>query len=296
MELFAGIIVFLSIIFFIWGMVALIFPSLFFWNHDRSRKKILKQIFFILGINFFLIVIISLIVGLKQKRLINENEKQNSSSKNKILIENNLSKKESNKLNSQKIEIKPKNLKNNVDLKKTPPDKKINSINSDKFIKRYKSVLDMIDNNFNEDPIVCTKPVKVISNNPLHIQIGPSVLKEDIPEVITGLVKSSIIWVAFYSFATTDVNKIKITSIPFEDVLGSNNSESGKLLHHYGITVNISREKAEKILYKYFNTRDFNILIDYKEGINLPSKKMELITSEGNGQPDIHTMINEMQK
>ena len=104
-------------------------------------------------------------------------------------------------------------------------------------------------------------------NSNIHIQISKPIYSSDSKSLIEGTVKRNIVYVAFQTFARTDINEIKITSIP-------NDVENRKKYYtKHAKTVKIKREEAKLILVKYLKSDDFSILYEKNKTTWLPSKK-----------------------
>lgn len=77
---------------------------------------------------------------------------------------------------------------------------------------KFPSVTDMIQqlNDFSTD----NGTFKVISKKPLHIQLSPEVLPNDLKSVISEQTERAAIYGIYRSFIHTDVDKITVTAIP----------------------------------------------------------------------------------
>lgn len=110
--------------------------------------------------------------------------------------------------------------------------------------------------------------------NNFHVQVSKGIFKNDLEKVKKEIVNRDIIYVAFQTFAQTDLNKITITSIPL-------NSEKPKTyFDKYQKTVSVSREKAKSILKKYLNEDNFSSLYSFEDGYWLPNKKFSKLKFE----------------
>lgn len=108
----------------------------------------------------------------------------------------------------------------------------------------------------------------------LHVQVSKPIFENDLEKVKNEIVKRDIVYVAFQTFAETNINELTITSIP-------NSSENPKeYFEKYRETIKIGREKAKTILNKYLGSEDFSILYEEQDGIWLPSKKFSVLKFE----------------
>jgi hypothetical protein len=119
----------------------------------------------------------------------------------------------------------------------------------------------------------------------LHVQVSKTILKDDLESVKTEIVKRDIIYIAFQTFAQTDINELTITSIPIDYF------NRKKYFENYKLTVNINREKAKDILKKYLETEDFSILYEEQDKMWLPSKKFSILKFE-----KLNEVFNEMSE
>lgn len=108
----------------------------------------------------------------------------------------------------------------------------------------------------------------------LHVQISKPIFENDLEKVKNEIVKRDIVYVAFQTFAETNINELTITSIP------NSNKNPKEYFEKYKRTIKIEREKAKTILSKYMGSEDFSILYEEQEGIWLPSKKFSVLKFE----------------
>lgn len=100
----------------------------------------------------------------------------------------------------------------------------------------------------------------------LHIQVSKPILETDLENVKEEIVKRDIIYVAFQSFAQTDIKNLTITAVP-------NDLENrDKYYNNRKKTVTVDREKAKLILKKYLNSEDFSILYKKSGKVWVPNK------------------------
>jgi hypothetical protein len=112
--------------------------------------------------------------------------------------------------------------------------------------------------------------LKIISNNPLHVQVSKSIFDGDIEKVIVEQTKRDIIYVVFQAFAQTDVDKLIVSSVPRQH-------ETGAYINRYRLQRNVKRKAAQDILLKYLSTSDFKVLFALNGTIWVPSDKFDLL-------------------
>lgn len=135
---------------------------------------------------------------------------------------------------------------------------------------KYDTVIEMLKsaNDYKEEQ-GCLSLLSKKGETP-HIQVSNWVFEGDGKDLMTEQVKRDIIYVSFQAFAETEINKIKVTSIPLK-MKDFKNREG--YLKKYKKTKSINREKAKSILEKYLNTQNFQDLYELKDGeIWLPNK------------------------
>ena len=118
--------------------------------------------------------------------------------------------------------------------------------------------------------------LKFISNNneSPHVQVSKPIYKGDLEKVIKEIVKRDIVYVVFQTFAQTDINEIKVTSIPID-------GENYKVyFEKYKLTLKVDRKKAKDILKKYLRSENFSILYKLENSIWLPSEDFSTLKFE----------------
>ena len=115
--------------------------------------------------------------------------------------------------------------------------------------------------------------LKFISKNEknLHVQVSKPILEDDLEKVKIEIVKRDIVYVAFQTFAQTEINELTITSVPVDW------ETRKKYIEKYKLTVKINREKAKMILKKYLETEDFKVLYELQMKMWLPSKQFSVL-------------------
>ena len=153
---------------------------------------------------------------------------------------------------------------------KQTPQKSIETTSST-IPSKYSTVFGLIDTS--ADFSIEKGTYKIISKDPIHIQISSKVVEGDSKKVIIGLTKKDFVYVVFDAFARTNINKIRITSIPLTTL---NNSEVKEAyLVDYKVSATVTREKAKSIMQKYIKTSNFDDLM----GGELNGKKEMFISS-----------------
>ncbi len=125
---------------------------------------------------------------------------------------------------------------------------------------------------FSED----NNTLKFISSDEknLHVQISKPILKGDSEDIKNEIVKRDIVYVAFQTFAQTNINELTITSMPVDF------DNPKEYVEKYKMTVKIDRNKAKNILKKYLESEDFSILYDNNENMWLPNDKFSVLKFE----------------
>ncbi|WP_291273992.1 hypothetical protein, partial [Flavobacterium sp.] len=100
------------------------------------------------------------------------------------------------------------------------------------------------------------------------------ILKGDTEDIKKEIVKRDIVYVAFQTFAQTNINELTITSIPVDF------DNPKEYVEKYKMTVKIDRNKAKSILKKYLGNEDFSILYDNNENLWLPNAKFSVLKFE----------------
>lgn len=140
---------------------------------------------------------------------------------------------------------------------------------AEKSLPQYETIREMLDESgdFYEE----NGSLKFISEEEsnLHIQVSKPVSKNDLEDVKEEIVKRDIIYVAFQTFAQTNLNKLTITSIP------SDFENRKKYYEKYQKTLTIDRSKAKSILIEYLNSEDFSILFSLENDIWLPNENFD---------------------
>jgi len=145
---------------------------------------------------------------------------------------------------------------------------------SGKSLPKFTTLKEMLEDSgdFNEE--VGTLKYLSLDENKLHVQVSKPILENDLENVKNEIVKRDIVYVAFQTFAQTNINELTITSIP------DSSDNPKKYFEKYKQTVKIDREKAKTILKKYLESEDFSILYEEQNGMWLPSKNFSVLKFE----------------
>lgn len=127
--------------------------------------------------------------------------------------------------------------------------------------------------------------LKFISNkeNDIHVQVSKPILDTDLESVKEEVVKRDIVYVAFQTFAQTNVNSITITSIPNKIDSPTNYNQK------YKKTIKIDREKAKSILKNHIGTEDFSELYELNGTLWLPNQNFSKLKFK-----DLNAVFEEM--
>ncbi len=148
------------------------------------------------------------------------------------------------------------------------------NVETEQTLPQFKTVKEMLADA--SDYYVENGSLKFISEDKsnLHIQVSKPIFEADLESVKEEIVKRDIIYVAFQTFAQTDIDKLTITAIPND----MENRE--KYYEKYKKTVTIDRTKAKGIIKKYLNSEDFSILYKKDGELWLPNKNFSKLKFE----------------
>jgi hypothetical protein len=99
---------------------------------------------------------------------------------------------------------------------------------------------------------------KVLTKDPLHIQLSPIVVPGDFPEVVEAQVKRALIYGIYRSFVHTPVNRITVTAIPLER---NPRTEGTRYLSAYKRTVTKTRSQALELVRHHLRVATFDALV-----------------------------------
>lgn len=150
---------------------------------------------------------------------------------------------------------------------------------------KFQSVKEMLSNAGNF--YVEDGSLKFINSDSLnlHIQISKPVTDNDPESLKNEIVKRDIVYVAFQTFAETELNELTITSVPME----LNNK--GHYYEKYKKTVKVDRNRAKSVLKKYLDSEDFSILYKKTNGMWLPNEKLDKLKFE-----KLNQVFNDLSK
>ncbi|MDO5979203.1 hypothetical protein [Flavivirga spongiicola] len=144
----------------------------------------------------------------------------------------------------------------------------------EKPLPQYETVKEMLSyaNDFYEE----NGSLKFISKDSsnLHIQVSKPVFQNDLEKNKKEIVKRDIIYVAFQTFAQTDINELTITAVPLDQ------ENSKNYFEEYKMTLKVNRNRAKSILKKYLNSDDFSILYSEDDGLWLPNSNFSKLKFE----------------
>ena len=147
-------------------------------------------------------------------------------------------------------------------------------IEHDNSLPKYKTIKEMFEASYDFSEEVGTLKFISLEESKLHVQISKPIFEGDLKNIIEEQVKRDIVYVAFQTFAQTDINALTITSVP------NSNDNPKKYFDNYKKTVKVNRERALLILKKYLDTDNFSILYENQNGLWVPSKQFSVLKFE----------------
>jgi hypothetical protein len=107
---------------------------------------------------------------------------------------------------------------------------------------------------------------KTISENPLHIQIVPTFMQDEYPDINRNDVKTALLEAVYRTFIHTDTKALTVTCTP--QLIQNNNGDfETKPLEKYAKTITVSKEMAVKIAESHLNISTLSELVmDQKVG------------------------------
>lgn len=124
------------------------------------------------------------------------------------------------------------------------------------------SVVEMIEDR--GDYAVETRTFKLISEDPLHIQLSPSVSPADEPKYVQEDARRTLIYGIYRTFIHTDVDKVRVTSIPLEIV--DLQSYKTRYLEDQKIELEIDRDGALNAVKAFLPVNAFADLVVSEAG------------------------------
>jgi hypothetical protein len=157
------------------------------------------------------------------------------------------------------LEVKPEETPSTV---KTVTDSPVNKMSSRKKHSSYTSIAEMMEDDYGYASDNGT--FKIISKQPLHIQISQIVMPSMSGEEMKDMSLEGLIYITYMTFATTPIEEITITSVPmvYDGATSTNLGffESGRY------TISINKEKARQVMLRICGTSDFDDLLGYEDG------------------------------
>ncbi|WP_163401316.1 hypothetical protein [Flavobacterium fluviatile] len=147
-------------------------------------------------------------------------------------------------------------------------------IEHDNSLPKYKTIKEMFEASYDFSEEVGTLKFISLEESKLHVQVSKPIFEGDLKNIIEEQVKRDIVYVAFQTFAQTDINALTITSVP------NSNDNPKKYFDNYKKTVSVNRERALLILKKYLDTDNFSILYENQNGLWVPSKLFSVLKFE----------------
>lgn len=147
-------------------------------------------------------------------------------------------------------------------------------IENDNSFPKYKTIKEMFEASYDFSEEVGTLKFISLEKSKLHVQVSKPIFESDLKNIIEEQVKRDIVYVAFQTFAQTEINLLTITSVP------NSNDNPKKYFDNYKKTVKVNREKALIILKKYLDTDNFSILYENQNVLWVPSKQFSILKFE----------------
>ncbi len=122
---------------------------------------------------------------------------------------------------------------------------------------------------------------KLISENPLHIQLAAQVVANDLPEVVLSEVQRAAIYGVYRTLIHTDVDKVRVTAVPMEVTL---NPWSGRLLKSPIVDLEVTRAQALKAVAAKIPVKSLNDLIEITAHSDSWAKPFEGLYYKPEGQ------------
>jgi hypothetical protein len=162
-------------------------------------------------------------------------------------------------------------------------------------LKQYPDILTLIEATGDYDKQNGT--FKLLAQKPLHIQLAKPTYNGDLEEKIRQQVMRDIVYVGFRTFAQTNVDEIKITSMPIK---WDNPKHKGfDYLQEFKQTATLRRSKAESILEKYYGHADFSKLfgemVDGTYQPEIPNMHLKRMMFNDLGEPTLDEVFAQLQ-
>jgi hypothetical protein len=154
---------------------------------------------------------------------------------------------------------------------------------------RFKTVAAMIESfgDYSEEG----RTFKVISKNPLHIQLSPVVGETESPQVMQNTTKMTALYGLFRAFIHTPCEQITVTAFPKTLVVGD--GTAGDYLKQYSFTVTATRKKALEVLQLFFPGKTFTDLVDRE---NQRTKIFDALSYPDQGSPGMDAVLARLKE
>jgi len=134
--------------------------------------------------------------------------------------------------------------------------------------------------------------LRILSKNPLHIQLSPQVLKNDRKDVIRVLNRKALLYGIYRTFIHTKADAVKVTALPMDHLTKDH-------LKEFKETVQITRDKALKTAAKVLGVKSLNELVTDETPVGKIPDSWARVFENGyteTGKPGIHAFIDELMK
>lgn len=174
-----------------------------------------------------------------------------------------------------------------VDTPAAPP-ATTDEMKATKKPKSYTSITEMIEDG--GEYAADNNTFKIVSNNPLHIQISNIVMPSQSVEELKKTSMHAIVYVAYNAFASTNIKEITITSVPI--IYDGATSKNLGFKEEARYTATIKKEKAQQLMLKRIGTSNFADLLGDGDFANSPSPAFDKLKSEDT----IEEVLNELKQ
>ena len=122
---------------------------------------------------------------------------------------------------------------------------------------QFESVAEMIEDraDFSEE----NGTFKVMSTNPLHIQLAAQVVANDLPEVVLSEVQRVAIYGVYRTLIHTNVDKVRVTAVPMEVTV---NPRSSRYLKSPTVDLQVNRNQALRAVAAKIPVESLSDLVD----------------------------------
>lgn len=139
---------------------------------------------------------------------------------------------------------------------------------------------------------------KILTKDPLHIQLAPQIVQGDFPEVIEEQVKRALVYGIYRTFVHTHTNKIIVTAIPQEINF---RTKKKRYVLEYKKTISKNRQEALALVKKYLQVNSFpDLVTETKVGDMVFSdqwtKEFNRLYYNDQGYPGLNRFVGELAK